>query len=251
MLALIQSNFFSGYNEGKLCRALDRFRIHYEFVYFRNGVLCFKDTGGIVSLRDMDVMVWGGQKLLECGLKRNWKYVQMFTDTYRHRIQQFGDLMLNSDGVICHFNAPLSVKYPKFFARPLADTKLFNGGVYTTFQFTQLQSAVLNKKGAVTEEILISSLKPVQKEYRFFVANNRIIDTCVYRVNGYPMCMSTEQVAYDFVSDVLRSSGLNGCFVLDACSLPYGYRIVEFNNFFSSSFYACDVQRVVNSALSV
>ena len=104
---------------------------------------------------------------------------------------------------------------------------------------------------------LISNPKPIDAEYRFVVAERKVIAGSTYRIDGdlkyIPVDLKSDRDrgAWEFLDSVFEEKEIwtpDPVFVVDVCISNDNYYILELNSFSCSGLYACDLQAVVKSA---
>jgi hypothetical protein len=161
----------------------------------------------------------------------------------------WGDAMLNARAVVGTVRdiAPPS---DDCFARPYADSKAFNGQVFTPEAFATWRAQVLAQApSAVLTPDTVIVVAPVQKifsEHRFFVVGGRIVTGSLYRRAGQWVTSATvDEDARAFAENQVRRWRPADHFVIDVATVPDGHRIVEVNGLAMSGFYAANVGRLV------
>jgi len=98
--------------------------------------------------------------------------------------ERIGDELLNADYQIGELYE-LEPKWEKFFIRPTGNTKLFGGMVVTREELREWKKRE-NHPGSsyIGQSLMISELKEIEAEYRFFVVNGSLITGSSYIVNG-------------------------------------------------------------------
>lgn len=97
------------------------------------------------------------------------------------------------------------------------------------------------------EELNISPLHTIDKEWRFFIVNGRIITGSLYiwnriRMSNEPIPNNVVRVAQQYADSWLP----NPTIVMDVCQLRDGsFRIVEYNSINSSGVYNSNVKQLI------
>lgn len=229
---LIQENFYTPANLFTLETVLQNFNIPYDIV---NSNTVTKYTVG-----DLNIVACGGNSINKLSNKLNWKSKDFYSEfDFKTMLEKYGDYLLNSDGVITNTEDITSFEGRKFI-RPTKDNKVFNGGIFTRDEFQDIVDRV-NKT-----EIMVSNTKDIMEEVRFFIINGEIISQSRYRLRGMAsISQYVSKEAVDFVKRVLGIWKPTNGFVIDVALTSGGYKIIEFNNLLSSSFYAADVDKIV------
>jgi hypothetical protein len=171
---------------------------------------------------------------------------------YDSCISACGSEMLNADARSIPFGDLLVLNLDNFFVRPVADSKLFAGTVLLHAEATEwrdrLRSA--DSRGTITPEtpILVSTVKPILTETRFVVVDGKVVTGSLYR-RGRTVIHSPEIEPHVLAYARARAAGWtpDRVCVMDVADTPNGPRIIEFNNFNSAGWYACDVSKIVQA----
>lgn len=142
--------------------------------------------------------------------------------------------MLNGYAQICK---PQDIQWhnEEMFVRPLFDTKSFNGGIY-------------NKTTLVTDvDCLVAPIQHIQKEFRFFVLDGKIIGKSQYKMAGnlFPSSIVDED-AILFAQKMIQKFKYPG-YVIDIATTDGQCKIVELNCFNASGFYEIDLWKFIDS----
>jgi len=206
--------------------------------------------------KDVPIYVCGGTTLVKIAKKKGWTpgvFINNNFDMYIHQIN-WGEHMLNYDNIFAKFGDLSKPSYEPFFIRPIHDDKSFAGHISSWEQFKIWQKKVIKLRDTYTSldentEILVSSVKEIYKEYRFFIVNQKIAASSLYKLGNKVVARN------DFIDDDLRyfvhkriwEYCPDRAFVLDVADTPNGYKIIEVNCINSSGFYACDVNALIES----
>jgi hypothetical protein len=99
------------------------------------------------------------------------------------------------------------------------------------------------------EAIVVSPVQAIEREWRFFVIDRKVVAGSQYRHDGIlrirePIPANVWEQARKMAEDWLPSPNI----VMDICLLPDGsFRLVEFNCLGASGFYAADIARIVEA----
>lgn len=141
---------------------------------------------------------------------------------------------VNHDAKIIH-SKDIVWEKDEYFIRPLKDDKAFNGGIY-------------NKKTFKYEgDIVLADLKHISKEYRFFIIDNQIVTSSLYKIDGE---LSTSSVidrdVQDFAQEMIKLFNFPG-FVIDIAKVDNSCKIMELNCLNASGFYDINLYKLINS----
>lgn len=95
---------------------------------------------------------------------------------------------------------------------------------------------------------MVSAVKPILTETRFVVVDGEVITGSLYR-RGRTVIYSREIEPHISAYARFRAAGWtpDRVCVMDVADTPDGPRIIEFNNFNSAGWYACDVTKIVQA----
>ena len=177
---------------------------------------------------------------------------------YETYIKEWGKYMLNYESQICTWSdIDKSVtKDNDVFIRPCNDGKVFAGEITTSEKIKEWKKKIedmrivfsLGKTEAIPEDtkILISPLKKIYNEYRFYVVNGKPITGSLYKEGTRiysKVCI--DECVFRFVQRMIDIWQPDKAFVMDVADTPNGYKIIEINSLNSSGFYACEMDKVV------
>jgi hypothetical protein len=98
--------------------------------------------------------------------------------------------------------------------------------------------------------VVICRPKPILREWRFIVADQRVIAASMYKELGkIRMSNDIPTAAMDFATTIAsRDFQPDRVWVLDTCETPNGEMfVVEINGFSSSNWYSCSVDSIVSN----
>lgn len=151
------------------------------------------------------------------------------------------ELMIQSFGVDDHI-----------FIRPDSGGKSFTGRLFTR---DELAVQSLRSAGVPPRALLVVSRpKPITREWRFIVADHKIVAGSLYKdSNEVLISGEVPDAAMDFaVALVSREFQPDRVWVLDVCEMPNGeMRVVEINGFSSAIWYSCNLRDIVNRVSEV
>jgi hypothetical protein len=162
---------------------------------------------------------------------------------------RMGSAYLNADArrtTVRDFIAEPNAFDQPFFIRPNSGMKIFAGKV---FDFVDFQQFVDYSRGnallSLDTEIVIGSVKKIEREFRTWVVDGEIAAAVQYKVGTRMMPSTLKADVPDEVVDFARARAF-ACspapiFVLDVAETPEGLRAVEINCFHTSGFYVPDV----------
>lgn len=156
---------------------------------------------------------------------------------------------------IIEFLAPSHLKsirdYRKLFIRCSSGTKIFTGGVFSLERFER--ELLFMKEGHNIDPYflcLVSDPKIIDYEYRCVFIDGKFVDACQYmREDELEVERITEEKlkevkkkAEEIVANDIFQENID--FVLDIAQCGNSLYLLEINSFCSSSFYACDLDKI-------
>lgn len=130
----------------------------------------------------------------------------------------------------------------EIFIRPDSGNKTFTGRVMSCFDFfneADIQEQMSNVRPETI--IWISSVKPIDSEYRFWISNKKVIASTEYSWSNKKIENKIPDCAFTVANIVANYKWqLDRIYVVDIAlsnSVPY---VVEFNSFSCSGLYECD-----------
>ena len=198
------------------------------------------------------IMVLGSTTLCKIAKHRGWEPGSFLNDNFHYRnwVKVYGNHLLNPDAIVDTFR-DIVPNQDEFFVRPCEDNKDFNGMVYQKEDFEAWRKEVLSQPGGgpfSDHEIMISSVKVIDAEYRFFIVDGKVVTYSQYKVGN--QVKTSPVVPLDiitFAQDIVDRWQPAKAFVLDIASTPLGYKVIEVNNFNSAGFYDADVELIIDA----
>lgn len=193
-----------------------------------------------------DIFIFGTVKLARISKRNKWTPGSLLNENHDFEVYKnfYKDNLLNYDSKIIDVNDKIDWNGRDLFLRPTADSKLFNGKIYTQDSWDKLRS----ENDFKDQKIQISSVKRIQKEIRFWVVGGKVITGSQYRLGG--------QVCYDklydddaiiFAQKMVDKFQISDAFVIDVCLCDNEWKIVECGCINSAGFYLCDIQKLITS----
>lgn len=183
----------------------------------------------------------------------------IFYDPERFNMQRFlaewGDKMLNHDASLLTFTQFVALNKPNdsmWFVRPVEDDKSFSGRIMTFEEIRSLEAGLKDSNNPYLGPetlIVISSPKKIEKEWRLFVVDGRIISACRYVLNSelnvdkddFPREMA------EFALACITEFTPDSAFVMDIALCEGRYAIIECNCFNDSGFYDHDIPAILKA----
>lgn len=205
-----------------------------------------KPKSTILPMELLDIpeplVIYGLDTLVNLANNSNLKsgiFYNPITFKYSSFLEHYGDLMLNSDALCCKYKDFLKMKY-------LPDTELH---IRLDMDAKDIPSKIRKVKDFEYSDydttFVFSTPKKIEKEWRYFIVDKKIISKCQYKPN-IRMCDNID--ADEVVLKAIDKWVPADIFVMDiAYTQNNEYRIVECNAFNWSSFYCCDISAIVRN----
>lgn len=196
---------------------------------------------------------YGSTSMIKMFAKSNLDKSGFFFDSENFRtskwVKELGDAMLNHDAKVMPLSEASQLKSDKFyFMKPDNDLKDFTGSIVNANGIDKFYNEV--SAGGFTFKtdipVVLSSLKNTGWEWRFFMMEDHIISCSSYKLKE--QVNTTKGVSMQvksFARDVSRVWRPDEIYVMDICETDNGLKVVEFNCFNGSGFYACDLNKIV------
>ena len=208
-----------------------------------------------------DCVVFYGSLNLMVQLKREVPWIPLGWCTLQNfecskYYAYFGKYLLNSDYVMMPVAELIRQKEMigkmlgrdgMVFVRPSSGFKQFTGRLVACDELT-LESL---DYGFYYEEkdllVVVSSPKNVDKEWRFVVAEGRVISGSEYKADGrIGMSEVVDESALDLANKIAENDWTpDPIFVIDICKSEDEYFLLEMNSFSCSGFYSCPTEPIV------
>lgn len=252
MYYVIQENTFREENFDVLVYNLERLELEYEIVK----VLPFIEEFEFKTDRK-DVFCFGCVKMSRIAYKYGWTPGSLMNENHDYRVysKYYKDNLLNYDSKIQRFDDDI-VTNDIFFARPCLDSKTFTGMVFDIYQWNEFKENHF-KCGHVTSltkdtEIQISSVKHINKEFRFWIVDGKVVTGSLYRLNNWTHYDSVvDDGALEFCKEMVNIYQLADAFVMDICEIEIDgqlqYKIIECGCINSAGFYKADMFKILQA----
>lgn len=249
MYYVIQENIFNERGHARLLKTLDKFKFPYEVIKVKPFIeeLEFKTNR-------KDVFCFGSIKMARLAYKYKWNPGALITKNHNFLIYRnyYNEYLLNYDSKILHFNEDFPWTQSHYFIRPCEDTKAFKAKVFSMIDWKKflhkVHEANFEGYGVLNSLTLtqVASVKQVQKEYRLWIVDGKIITASLYKMNGRPLFRSEiEPDALKFGVSMIKKFQLADAFVMDICLYNDKWKIVECGCINTAGFYEADMQRLV------
>lgn len=250
MFWVVQENLYNEAAFAGLIRALELSGTKYELVK----VIPFSHEVTPEPTSTDTIMVSGSTALSFIGQEKGW--CVFYNDNFNHNawIEHMGDDMLNADAIVGGFGR-LNPTWDTFFIRPAEDRKIFAGQIVDKDEFAVWKQNTENahKDGYTTltpdTEVVISSLKNIHSEWRFFVVDGKVVTGSLYKryEKLYQMPLLHNDEVIPFAQKMVDKWHPDRAFVIDIALTDKGYKVIEYNNINSSGFYKIDVGKFVEA----
>lgn len=223
-------------------------------------VIPFQDElGNEAEIPEMEgsVIPYGSCKLTKLSKKRGWNGNCYDEGTFDVQVWNAKrNDMLNSDAKIMKVKETKDFFESKvvadeedyWFIRPVKDLKEFSGTVAQVADIKNWMSSPKSGNFSFGEDtlIMLSPIKKIYSESRFFVVGGKIVDGSYYRMGGRLMSKHIEQPEVIEMAQELANKWLpHECCVMDLADTDDGIKVIEFNTINSSGFYDHDVKKIV------
>jgi hypothetical protein len=255
---ILQDNLYNERNYTALVECLERMGIPFDVVK----VLPFSshlpwEERVIPQINPQgQVMVSGSVSLAKLGADRGWTPGSFHNLNHDYRVwrEHLGEHLLNYDSIVCAYGEVPHV-WDEFFIRPVEDTKTFSGGVYDWIEFDSWRHKVLELKETYTTldehtMVMMSPLKKIYREARFFVVDSKIATSSTYKIGT--QVHATGEVPPSmtaYAEKIIQKWEPARAYVLDIAltddEADGWNKVIEYNCINCSGFYDIDIQKFV------
>lgn len=259
---LIQS---SGIQDDEFRRTCDALKeLNYNFVDF--GMVPFTEClTNLESITAENLIARSGTKFVKVATEGKITDIHdkpidntRFANAIDYNQQNFDQLyyntlglpLLNADTKIFKYSDVKDTEfYDSYFFKPTNDLKVFNACIVYEGQTlaSVITSGMHQKFDEANETVLMTTLKHVKEEFRFFVVNQEVITGSRYYVDGELNKAPYEDIpkdirdAADEYAKLYRPADI---FVMDLCTIDDDIKIVEYNCWNASGFYMSDLNKL-------
>lgn len=174
--------------------------------------------------------------------------VSTWLDVYKNEL-------LNSDGQICKLKNVMenTIGEESFFIRPNDDLKNFSGVVVKRDSFqNQIDNIDQNPDNFIFDtnlDVFVSPIRHIQKEFRFFIVDKKVVTGCQYRLKSMMLLDSNiDQSVIDYAQKLVNIWQPADAYVMDvALNDNNEYKLLEFNCINASGLYVCDAVKIVKA----
>lgn len=277
-LWLIQSNGFKDSYLFEIAESLKIFNIEFkDFGVVKNGITNlteilkpeytdynFITRGGTIFLGILEKIRYENKdlsyldnKLLKEIIDNSNFWIDKLLNSIDYTVQNFdqqnysklGLPLLNSDARYFDYSRIKNYEFTKeTFIKPSRDLKSFNGGIIYAGETIQnyIARTGYSSPNIKTEKIVVSNIKEIIEEYRFFMHQNKILGCSRYMLNS-------KVEPSDFVPEELKKCAIEyskfynpaELYVMDLAVTPEGIKIVEYNCWNASGFYHSNIRDII------
>lgn len=242
MYYIIQDRLFNEDAWDDLIVALERLELEYEIVQ----VLPFVEDFEFKTTRK-DVFCFGALKMARLAPKYGWTPGVLMTPNHDYQVykEYYKENLLNYDSKIYKFGEDFDWN-GDFFARPTLDSKVFTGKVFTMEDWKEFRdrSLIDGHSTSLTKDtdIQVSTIKKIQKEFRFFIVNGKIVTGSLYREGFFIRHDNiVDDGAKDFCNEMIKLFQLAPTFVMDIAQVNGEYKIIECGCTNCAGFYKANL----------
>ncbi len=174
---------------------------------------------------------------------------------FNEQMKHWGSYMLNADAVVSRF-ADAKIITEKAFLRPIEDSKIFSGKIFTDQELRQWQHSILvigdDYGTSMNGDTLIQvcPIKEIYAEYRYWIVDRKIATKSMYKRGGTVHYSSVVDTRFDnFVYSLCcchsRDWQPHDAYVIDVCETPDGIKIVEINTLNAAGLYAANMTDLI------
>lgn len=251
---ILQNNLFNEDAYQTLLDTLERYGFDYtihKVVPFVGDLIPEPDT----SSHGYNVICMGSYSMRHAANKYGWEpgVFDLEQDDFVVQLAHWGDHMLNADSRVVAFK-DVNFDEPDMFLRPINDSKVFAGKVFTKEEFYEWKRKVVvleyDYGNSLSKDTLVQVTLPkvIYAEYRFWIVMGKIVTASLYKRGDKVMYSSdVDERFFDYVKERIKEWQPHEAFVIDVCDTPDGIKIVEINTLNSCGFYAADIPKLVTA----
>ena len=220
----------------------------------RGGTKMLSLLDSLNSLQELNPHLSDNQKIREKEYIEKLKNAIDY-DEKKFDMEYYKDLSLPFLNDDCEIYTVNNLLYSEFseetFIKPSRDSKAFNGGIIyagETLMNYLMRTPHRNIESIGEESVIVSPIKRIKEEYRFFMYKNEILGCSRYMLNGK---VNPDSFVPDNVKNAAEYFGLQynpaEIYVMDLCTFENTdeIKIVEYNCWNCSGFYHCDIRSII------
>ena len=256
---IIQDGFFHERGMEEMKTLLEKYDIPHTVVK----VVPF--SGEIIPniIPEGNVICFGSYSMRHTAKKNGW-YPGVFdlegiSDQLFNSVNIWTKHLLNEDWVLCSFEdagiVAANLGLTEFFMRPVADSKVFAGNVFSTLEYDGWRYGVVELEEDDGTSLrkntpcIVSKPKVIYSEYRLFVIGDVIVTASQYKINGRVKYKSlVDGDIIQFGKELIAEwPEFAAAYCLDLCRTNDGIKIVEVNTINSAGFYDANVTKLIEA----
>jgi len=227
---IVQNNLFREETYGAMLEALQRLNVKHTIVSVQPFV---DELEPEPDIGQELVYICGSVKLGRIARERKW-FPGCFLNTKTMRYEAWdaaiGEELLNHGGTVAKFGTAELPAQGEFHVRPCEDTKAFSGKCFYKAEFDSWRQNMIDSEGIIIDgslrrhklgltsetDIVIAPVQSIQREYRFFVVDGKVVTGSLYKLGG-KACYSNviDQDAQDYAQAMVDEWQPDRAFVMD------------------------------------
>jgi hypothetical protein len=242
MYYIIQEKLFREHEWDDLIKGLERLDLEYEVVK----LLPFVDDFEFKTNRK-DVFCFGALKMARIVPKYGWNPGVIMTPNHDFQVYKkyYKDNLLNYDSKIYKFGEDFKWN-GDFFVRPTLDTKTFTGKVHSMESWKKFRDEQLTNGHTTTltkdTDIQVSSIKNIQKEFRFYIVDGNIVTASLYREGSFIRYSDIiDDGATEYCREMIDIFNLAPAYVMDICLTDEKWKIIECGTINCAGLYKANI----------
>lgn len=211
-------------------------------------------TDGKVSLNGKDFIPYGSTLFVNLAKERGWKGLHFDLDQFNYkaalanRTDMLNSNVMRLDDAIVYLK---TLEEFEVFTRPSQDLKQFAGLTIRSDECAKWFQDMISCEfeGSYRQlpsmEVVVSPIKPIQAEWRWFIVNRKIITGSMYRAHNQMRKERVREQALIDEAQYFADQWLpdDSC-VMDLALVDNVLKVIEFNCINASGFYDCDVPAI-------
>lgn len=206
---------------------------------------------------DGNVMVMGTAQMKKVADRKGWipGIFNVSDISYQELIDNWGRTVLNYDMSLQRFDSVIPPSDP-FFIKPDTEVKLFKGMTITVEEFQRWQLQMYGSGTSSSDDnrnirpgtmVVVSPVKQILKEIRFWIVDSCIATQSEYQCNGEVCHLeSDDSNASEFVYRRLSQWQPSRAFVLDVALMADNeWKVIEINTLNFSGLYKANVSNII------
>lgn len=215
------------------------------------------ELGNDVPPLDGVVIPYGATRLTRLARQRGWRGLCFDEAAFRvdawnrHRDDMLNQHVRQMSVRECMAAMQREDEDSVWFVRPVQDLKQFDGTVTVAREIRRWMSSVDSGNYDFGDdiEVIVAPVQKLHGEWRFFVVDGQVVDGSSYRIAGMRLANAVARPELYETAQSLADGWLpHRTCVMDVALTDEGYKVIEFNTFNSSGFYAHDIEKIVAAA---